>query len=333
MKGFKLIDNPKNIDKEFITSELQAGKEVHIQFSEKTYTDKILSDINELCKIEDESLHIRFYGHYTEDFDCTTVLEIPNVKSLHVDCSANNTRALKELLFLKELSLGIYNLEDIEILAADNLRNLIKLSISETKVKSVNLAHLQAYQNLKSLIISGHTKNIEAVEEINNLESLTLHSIKKSSVAFINKLKKLKSLRLLLGGRDNVLEIEENEIEHLEIVWVRGFNDISNISKFRKLKTLHIEDQIQLQKIDFDQILPDLIDLKISNCKTLDTITGLKNLPKLNSLFVNKTNVNFQDFIRQELPHHLKNLCFYTTKSKIDKDIKAILESKGYVCM
>ena len=334
MRPFKLIDNPKSIDKEFIESELKAGKEVTVQFSEKIYTDKILSDINNLCTTQDENLCIRFYGHYFDTFDCNTVLKIPDVKSLYVDCltDATNVNALTRLLFLKGLSIGISELKDTEILSSDNFKKLSKLTISDTKTKALNLEYLKEFQNLKTLIISGHTKNINVVGEIKELESLTLNAIKKTTVSFVNNLKNLKSLRLLLGGRDNILEIEENNIENLEIVWVRGFNDISNISKFKNLKTLQIEDLIQLPTIYFDNIFSDLSDLKILNCKTLETINGLNNLPKLSSLIIHQTKVDFDNFIKQELPKQLKHLGFYTTKSKIDKDIKAIIESKGYSC-
>ncbi|MGO8056515.1 hypothetical protein, partial [Rhizobium leguminosarum] len=76
---------------------------------------------------------------------------------------------------------------------------------------------------------------------------------------------KLKTLNFILGSRDNIKEIEENEIENLEIVWVRGFNDLSNISKFKNLKTLKIEDEIQLPMVHFDKTLTSLTDLKIIN--------------------------------------------------------------------
>ena len=107
---------------------------------------------------------------------------------------------------------------------------------------------------------------------------------------------------------------------------------MSCIAKFSKIKTLKIEDEIQLTKIHFENILNDLTDLKIINCKTLETITGLNNLPKLSSLVIYKTKVDFDNFILQELPNELKYLGFHTTKSKIDKNIKATLESKGYSC-
>ncbi|MFN8356428.1 MAG: hypothetical protein U0Y10_18370 [Spirosomataceae bacterium] len=334
MRKFKLIDNPESIDKEFIESELKAGKEVNVQFSEKNYTDEILSDIDNLCKKNDENLCIRFYGHYSDNFDCNTVLKIPNVKCLYVDCltDTTNINALTQLSFLKGLSIGIYELKETEILSSDNFKNLSKLTISETKTKALNLEYLKEFQNLKTLIISGHTRNINAVGEIRELENLTLNAIKKTEVSFINDLKKLKSLRFLLGSRENIFEIEENNIENLEIVWVRGFNDISNLSKFKNLKTLRIEDLIQLPTIRFDNAFPNLTDLKILNCKTLETVTGLKNLPKLSSLIIHQTKVDFDNFMEQELPKQLKHLGFYTTKSKIDKDIKAIIESKGYSC-
>lgn len=333
MRPSKLIDNPKSIDKEFIVSELKAGKEVNIQFSEKTYTDKILSDIDHLCKTQDENLCIRFYGHYFDNFDCNTVLKIPNVKCLYVDCSdATNVNALRQLMFLKELCIGIYELEDTEILNSDNFKKLSKLTISETKTKSLNLEYLKEFRNLKSLIISGHKKNLNAVGEIQDLENLTLNAIKKANVLFVNNLKNLKTLRFLLGGRENIFEIEETDIENLEIVRVRGLNDICNISNFKKLRTLQIEDQIQLQTIYFNNIFPDLSDIKILNCKNLKTLAGLKNLPRLNSLVVYNTNIDFEDFMKQELPKQLNTLGFYTTKAKIDKDIKATIESKGFLC-
>ena len=293
MRPFTRIDNPKTIDKNFVESELKLGKEVILQFADKSYTDKILVDINEICSKFDESLCIRFYGHYSKQFDCKTLQKIPNAKCLYIDClqSADNLQIVKQLSNLKSLSLGIYELKDTEILNSDNLKNLTDLIVTDTKTKAFNLEHLRQFRKLKSLRIGGHTKNIDAVGELSELEFLSLNSVKKVPVNFINKLKKLKTLNFILGGRDNLNEIEENDIENLDIVWVRGFNDLSCISKFQKLKTLKIEDEIQLRKVHFDNIFTDLTNLKILNCKTLETITGLKNLLNLSSLIVSQTKV------------------------------------------
>jgi protein phosphatase 1 regulatory subunit 7 len=162
------------------------------------------------------------------------------------------------------------------------------------------------------------------------LEFLSLNSIKKTPVDFVNRLRKLKTLKFILGGRENIHEIEENEIENLELVWVRGFNDLSNISKFKKLRTLHVEDNIQLTKIHFDMELTGLKDLKILNCKTLDSLTGLDKLTSLEQLRVYKTAIDFEIFSSQRIPKSLKILAFYTTKKKVDDKIRETLDKRGY---
>jgi protein phosphatase 1 regulatory subunit 7 len=243
---------------------------------------------------------------------------------------AHNVDAIGRLQNLQKLSLGVYELKETEILNSQNLKKLSELILTETKTKALNLQYLRDYKKLKLLVIGGHSKNIEAIGELQNLEYLSFNSLKKTPVPFVNDLKKLKTLKFILGGRENIQEIGENEIENLEIVWVRGFNDISNISEFRKLKTLRIEDNIQLKKVHFERELPCLDDIKILNCKTLTSLTGLQHLPFLHQLRIYKTSLDFEEFIRQPLPKKLKVFAFYTTKQKVDKDIKLRLEANGY---
>jgi hypothetical protein len=243
---------------------------------------------------------------------------------------ADNIQVLTELIQLTKLSLGVFELTDYEILKSENFQRLTELILTETRSKALNLDYLRYYKNLKFLIIGEHTKNIEAVGELSNLEYLSLNSIKKTPVPFVNKLNKLKTLKFILGGRDNILEIEGNTIETLEIVWVRGFNNISNISNFKKLKNLLIEDNIQLTKIHFDKIQPNLEDVKIINCKTLNSLTGLESLTSLLQLRIYKTNLDFENVLNQELPPTLKTFAFYTTKKKEDEKIKVILKERGF---
>lgn len=116
----------------------------------------------------------------------------------------------------------------------------------------------------------------------------------------------------------------------MDISWVRGFNDINNISKFKKIKTLSIEDNIQLSKINFDIELSKLTDLEILNCKTLNSLTGVENLTSLTKLIIGKTDIDFETLIKQKLPTTLKVFEFYTSKKNIDTTIEATLQKKGY---
>jgi len=320
------------IDCAMIEKELKSGTHIIIQFYDNNYNDKMLSELNELCSKNNENFSIRFYGDYSSIFNCKTLEKISNVKSLYVDClrKVENIESLTKLKHLQLLSLGVYELKDSEILKADNLKNLKELIIDETKTRGINLEYLKEYEKLERLFIFGHTKNIESIGHLSALEFLRLGSISKVSVDFINRLSKLKTLQFTLGGRENINELEENEIEDLEIIRVRGFNDFTNVTNFKKLRNLLIEDQIRLLELNFDRGLEELENLKILNCKTFTSLTGLENLPKLNQLRIYKANIDFNSFIKQKRPESLKILWFYTTKTKSNKEIIEELTKMGY---
>ena len=328
----KRILDPDIIDQALVEQALKENDEVIIQFSDKTYNDKILSELNELCDRYGDNFTIRFYGHHSNRFNCKIVNKIPNVKSLCVDCllKADHVEAITKLNNLKKLVLGVYELNETEILSAPNFKNLTKLFISDTKTKALNLEYLKVYNQLEYLIVCKHTKNINAIGELKKLNQLSLNSISKVPIGFVNQIPNLKTLRIILGGRENIHELEGSTIEHLDLIWIRGFNNLSNISNFKNLKSLLVEDNIQLPSIHFDQTLTALKDIKILNCKTLASVTGLGSLPALNNLRIFRTNVDFYSFINQPLPPSLKILAFGTWKAKIDKDIKSVLQARGF---
>ncbi len=332
MKRQKRIDNPSKIDRRLIANQLKNGDHVIVQFSDNIYSHRILSRLNKLCSKYDRSLSIRFFGHYSKVFDCKILDKIPNVKSLYIDCitKAENLEYITYLENLERLSLGVYELKETEILNSENLKRLNELIIGDTKTKAFNLEYLKDYKNLTHLIICGHAKNINSVSQIENLEYLGLNSISKVKLGFINSLKKLKTLKIVLGGRENIDEIEKNSIEELEIIRVRGFNSLKNISNFSSLKTLLIEDQIKMEELEFNKKINNLTDFKLINCKTFKKLSGIINLSAIKQLRIYKTDIDFDSFIKQPFPESLKILAFYTAKAKIDKEIKEKLEELKY---
>jgi protein phosphatase 1 regulatory subunit 7 len=332
MRHQNRINNPEKIDRLLIDNDLKEGKLVIIQFSDKVYSDNILAELNQLCLEYDENFSIRFYGHYQGSFDCKTLLKLQNIKALWLDClsKADNLEVMTELKNLKRLSLGIFEIKETDIFQASNLKNLKELIIGNTRTIALNLQYLENYKDLNLLTICGHTKNINVVDKLTKLECLGLNSISKVKLDFVNKLKNLKSLQFVLGGRENLDEIEENEIESLEIIRLRSFSSFKNISNFKKLKNLTIHDQIKLKDIHFDKDIPSLEDIKLLNCKTFKALTGLENLSKLNQLRIYKTAINFNEFIKQQFPKSLDILAFSTSNLKIDKEIMEQLLKLGY---
>ncbi len=178
--------------------------------------------------------------------------------------------------------------------------------------------------------IGGHTKNIDSVGNLKNLEYLGLSSIKRVALNFVNDLPRLRSLGIILGGRENINEIKGNGIEELEIIWVRGFNDLPDIGRFEKLTTLHIEDQIKLERLDFESEMPALTEVKIFNCKNLASVTGLQNLPRLKQIRLAMTKIDVSEFVKQRIPATLETLAFYTGKKGLNDRIHAEIRKLGY---
>lgn len=321
------INNPEKIDVKYIVNELGNDKHVIVQFSDNTYSDKILKELNTICEKFDKSFGVRFYGHYSSSFDFLTLKKLPNIKCLYVDCltKVDNFEHLSELQNLEMLSVGYYELKETEFLSFENLKKLSVLYLTETKTKALNLEYLKDYENLEFLILGGHSKNINSLGNLSKLETLYLNSIKKVPLDFINNLGKLKTLKFILGGRESILEINKNRIEHLEITRVRSFDNISNISNFTELKSLVLEDNIKLKAIEFNNEFSKLTDLKIINCKTFNSLAGLEKLTSLNSLTIYKTDLDFEKIINSELPEKLNTFVFCTTKAKVDKKIKQLL--------
>ncbi|MFD0717053.1 hypothetical protein [Paenibacillus sp. GCM10027626] len=326
-----LINNPAELDRAQIEQDLRGGNQVIVQFSHPEFYGSILEEVDELCARWDENFGVRFYGHYSLSFDGHTLLRIPHVKMLQLNCltQAHNTEALATLDNLYSLNLGIYELENSEILGIDSLWSLRELSIISDK-KILNLQYFKEFSHLEQLHVGGKVKNLDAIGYLEGLNYLALHSISKLPLHFINRLKKLKYLRILLGGREHIQEIEENEIEDLEISRVRGFHDLTNITAFRALTSLVIEDQIQLQEIGFDREMKVLEELSITNCKGLTHVTGMEQLPLLRKLRIFKTAIDFDSFINQKLPGALSEVEFATSKSKVDQEIQESLLKLGF---
>lgn len=325
------IDNPVGFDRTRINQDLRDGNQVIIQFSHPDFYGPILDEVDELCASLDENFGVRFYGHNSLSFDGRTLLRIPHVKMLHLNSlvHAHNTDTLATLHHLYSLHLGIHELENPDILGIDSLRSLRDLAIISDK-KILNLQFFNEFSHLEHLHVGGKLKNLDAIGDLEDLNYLALHSINKLPLHFINRLKKLKHLRLLLGGREHIQEIEENEIDDLEICRIRGFQDLSNITNFRALTSLRIEDQARLQDIGFDCGMESLEEITISNCKVMSHLSGIERLPSLRKLRIFKTAIDFDSFIQQKLPGALSEFEFTTAKNKVDQAIQDSLFKLGY---
>jgi protein phosphatase 1 regulatory subunit 7 len=326
------VNNPSLTDLDSIGELIETHRLVTLQYSAPLYSSEILARIDSLCRKHSEKLEVRFYGHYGDFFDCATLLEIPSVQNLLVDClqTASNLGAIKTLKNLKTLSLGVDEMKDAEFLHAPNLKNLTELRLGETKHEKVDLRPLATFVDLKYLHLSGQSNHIECLGGMRKLETLSLGQTKKNvDLEFVNSIASLSFLRLILGGRSGISEVKHENLKRLEIIRVLGFEHFDPAA-FPKLKELQIEDEIRFKNLTFAGNNENLESLWILNCKTFNSLTGLRHLKNLSHLRIARADLAFDPLIKEGLPSQLKIFGFYSKKASETKRIRKQLDAKGY---
>lgn len=327
------IDASEDLNPASIAEHIETGERVIVQYSKSGYSVQQLALLNQLAKDFGRSFEIRFYGHYSEVFDASVLHSIPDAQCLSIDClmEASNLEALSNIRNLVELSLGVFELKDPDVLRYCSLPSLKVLTLGDTRRCNIDFRHLSTCIDLERLHTTGHTKNISTVCALPLLRDLSLSSIKKKDdIDFVSRIPTLKSLRLILGGRASIAQITSPQLESLEVIRVQGLEDVGDLGRFEKLESLLIEDQIRLAGIKVGPN-PRLTNMKIINCKTLEEIAGIDDLKVLSSLRVSKTAIDYDRFVASTMPSSLETFAFYTGKSKRDSEIRLDLEKRGFL--
>lgn len=330
----KTITNPEKIDKCFIETEIDLGNNVIVQFEEITYDDEMLSELNILAKKLDRNFQIRFYGHDKKTLDCKTLLKVDNVKNLSINClkKVKNFKELTKLENLEKLIIGIDDFKEVEILNSKNFKTIVELNLASSKNNGLNLEHLKNFKNLTYLGVSGSFKNTDSIGELTSLKTLYLSSISsKISLEFVNHINSLKHLYITLGNRESIDEINGENLETLKLLWIRNLKSLNNISRFKNLKYLQVENQSQIKTIEFDKEMESLERLGIINCKGLNNLIGVNNLVSLKMLVITRSpKLEFENIVNQKLPSTIELFNFITERKKIDKEIKEKIRALGY---
>ncbi|MCC2960348.1 hypothetical protein LK540_07880 [Massilia sp. IC2-278] len=330
MQRITRIDSPDSIDRNAIHSLIEGGEHVVIQFAHASQADgALLQELNAACREFGDALEVRFYSH---PVDCRVLAHLPEVRSLSLDClqTVSHFDSVQTLQHLARLRIGIYELDAPDFLAWPNLHRLTRLDLGETRRAGFDLQHLRHAMALQRLFLAGHTKNIATVGQLAHMAELTLRLPSKAGIAFVNELRRLRKLALIVGGRTNLDEIVDSPIRELEITMVKGLNALGPLSRFRKLERLSISDQLQITGLDISEEMPALERIRILNCKRFARLDGLALLPRLQALRIFGTALDFDTFMRQPRPPSLKALAFFSGRRKEDAVLRQRLEALGY---
>jgi protein phosphatase 1 regulatory subunit 7 len=327
MKILRITD-PEYIDEIEISNQINESLEFVIQFSNNNYSNDILNKIDRLCNIYSSNFSVRFYG---QGFDPIKLKFITNVKSLYIDCISNigDLSCLKELEKIEKFYFGVYNFNQFDFLSFKNLYSLKELRLGETKIK-FDLNHIKNFDSLYKLDLVNQSKNIEKISDVESITELGLSSMKNVDLTFLNNFQKLKKLHILLGGIKSLSDIKIPTLNYLTLIRIRGLENIGDISRFKNLQYLQIEDQIKLESVEIKNEQNQLVRLLIHNCKGLKHINGIENLKSLTDLRVSRLALEFDEFCKYNFPENLKTIYFGTGRKKDDEVIKDRLSSMGY---
>ncbi len=195
--------------------------------------------------------------------------------------SASGVESIARISGLESLSLGIFELKDLSVLERI-APGLTSLSLGATRSKKPSLAPLCRFRSLRVLYLEGHTKDIEVLSDLPELEEITLRSITTPDLGYLAQLPKLWSLDIKLGGIRGFEGIEGKEsIKYLELWQVRELRDIKVVGTLSGLQNLFLQ---SLPHVELFPCLRDSAALRrvvIENMKGLRDFTALESAPTL----------------------------------------------------
>jgi hypothetical protein len=236
---------------------------------ESPLTPKMLQPLDPRCKVvqfatplhepdyielsrfvaEYPSVNFRAYGH--ESFhDLEFLRYFPFVRNFQADLW------------------GLDNWDGLRHLPAD----LKFLGLGATK-KTLSLAILRRFPDLRELYIEGHHKDIGVVADLKRLEELTLRSITLPDLSLLVGLEHLWSLDIKLGGTKNLALLPQlKSLKYLELWMVKGLDDVTPIASTFSLQSLFLQ---SLRRVE---TLPPLDELVHLRRVWIETMKGLRDL-------------------------------------------------------
>ena len=249
----------------------------------KPVRDDVWGMINEYFCAERPDVEIRVYGHYSAECDLTFARLLTNARHFAADClmQASGVEAIAEIPGLESLSLGIFELKDFGVLERIS-PGLKSLSLGATRSKRPSLSPLSKFRLLQTLYIEGHSKDIDVLGGLLELEDVTLRSITTPDLCYLAHLPRLWSLDIKLGGIRCFKGIEgKGSVKYLELWQVRDLRDIGVLGTLPGLQNLFLQ---SLPHIESFPRLRDSVVLRrivVENLKGLHDFTALKTAPAL----------------------------------------------------
>ncbi|MGB0953604.1 MAG: hypothetical protein ACPG31_10280 [Planctomycetota bacterium] len=242
---------------------------------------KIWALLDRYLFAERPEVELRVFGNVAVDLRFLEAM--PSLQKFTVNgCEhVENLECLGLLPDLKELSLGVFSLEDFDFLerAPEGLKCL---SLERSSSRRPDLSHLKRFGELEELYIEGHTKGIEILSGLMGLKKVTLRSITVKDLSFLRDLPRLWSLALHLGGTTCLEGLRGmTSLMDFEACQVRGLADLDVLSSFTGLQSLRLQSLPRMLRIPCLSDSVHLRKIHLENLKGLKDFRALQGAPGL----------------------------------------------------
>jgi len=239
-------------------------------------------------------------------------------------------RASRDLDFLewfpglRRLHLSLWELEDIggiDAVAA----GLETFTFAPTR-RRFSLRFLEAAPALEQLFLAGHDKDISVISSLSRIASLGLSRITLPDLALLIPLRRLKSLKVLLGGTRNLRSLADLEaLEDLFLMRITGLSDLGVLAELAGLATLRLDWMRNVTSLPSFARLARLEWVNLDTMKGLTDLAPIASAPALRRLWVSNmsqlTAESFAPFVGHPT---LSELSARTGKAKVNAAVRAM---------
>ena len=229
--------------------------------------------LNDVFFSQRPDVELRVFGQHSTECDVGFVRGMTNVRRLAADSllRARNVDAIAEMPNLESLSLDIFELEDFGVLERIP-PTLTRLALGSTRSKKPDLAPLSRFRSLRILYIEGHSRSIEVVSELRELEDLTLRSVTTQDLRYLSPLLHLWSVDIKLGGIRSFMGLEGKEsIKYLELWQIRELHGVDVLAALPGLQNVF------LQSLPHVETMPALSQSKALRRAVIQNLKGLRD--------------------------------------------------------
>lgn len=281
---------------------LRRGDDVVVRFGRTAaYPTPVLGAVNQLCAEYGGRVRVQFYDHSAGGgFSGSVLRHLPAVEDLAIVGMgrASDLRALWELPDLRWLDLGVQKLSDPDLLASDNLRQLVSLEISQWGgSRPLDLAPIGDMAALEMLRLAKPVRNVEALTRLPELKTLWLHGVQVDPLLdYVAAIPGLRQLMVMSGTRTDLEGMQHPSVEKLHVQDVRGLVRL-DVTGFPNLADLSVHFQARLTDLACSGANARLARVVVLRCARLARFRGLRELPALQNLAVAECPVTAEELL------------------------------------